>query len=179
MITPIINLINQLQMKTALPTLMFLFLFTCLLASHSQAEDKSTAPLQFNLSALLKASIQFYNGNSEKVDRFLRKLNSRNHAQVCVCEILDLENNNNQYSGVALFSQKTNTGDLGREYRAASKVIEQEARHMKEFFFDRVKVTKKIAANTDCISLYWRMNSLPGGVKMFDIIDADIRSASR
>ena len=167
-------------MKTVLRTRFLLVVLASFTFTLAKANNEKTSPYQFSISEFVKATVQFLHANPSKASNFLQKLKEKNTSRICVCEIMDLQNNNSEFSGVALFSEKTNNGDVSRDIHKAEKVMDQEKKHMKELFFDKVKVTNKITAATDCLSLYMKLNRGTGGtdgIKMYDILDADILSA--
>jgi hypothetical protein len=117
------------------------------------------------------------NYNAETL--FEKVKNQRNTARVCVCQVLNLKNNNNDFENVALFSERTNYGDLTADYKSASQLLVSENKHLKSFFFDKVEVVNKITAPTDCVSLYLKMKSQNEELKLYDILNADINRVKK
>lgn len=173
--TGIDNLIKQLKMKTSIRALTLLLVFLCTSISSLRANETSVSPIQFNLKSFIRASVEFINKETMNADKLLQKLmNEKNTAKVCVCEIMELKSNNYQFQNVAVLSEKTNNGDLSADYETASKLLGKERKHLKKFFFDVIKVTQKITAATDCISLYLAIHKSAADLKLYDILDADI-----
>src|SRR5690606_36167040 len=98
-------------LRTRFSTLFIAILLTSSLSAT--AGDEAVRPSQFNLKAFVRASLNFIGGNSYKADALVEKLQSKPTDRVCVCEIMELQNNNATYSNVALLSEKTNNGDMG------------------------------------------------------------------
>jgi hypothetical protein len=152
-----------------------LVLALCLYGVHTIAGEKGTNPVSFRLKAFVNSSVQFMSGNAMNADRLIGKLRSgKNTARICVCEVMQLANNNDAYDQVALMSEKTNNGDLSADYKTATGLLSNEKKHMKEFFFDVLKVTRRISAPVDCVTLYLQLRSGTADMKMYDILDADI-----
>jgi hypothetical protein len=162
-------------MKTSIRTLSLAFVFLCVTVSSISANDSTASPAQFTLKSFIKASVQFMNNKNMNADMLLQMMANQNStAKVCVCEIMELKSNNYQFQNVAVLSEKTNNGDLTADYKSASKLLSKERKHMKDFFFDVIKVTEKFTAATDCVSLYLMLRRDAVDLKLYDILDADI-----
>lgn len=149
-----------------------------LLTVAAQAGDEAVRPSQFNLSAFVKSSVNFMNGKSaRKAEALLEKVRTQQTDKICVCEIMELQNNNAEFTNVAVFAEMVNNGNMGKGYKTAEREIAKEKRQMKAMFFDQVKVNTKMAVATDCLSLYMKLNQENINIKMYDILDADVRSA--
>ncbi|MFT3702346.1 MAG: hypothetical protein QM802_08255 [Agriterribacter sp.] len=165
-------------MKTFLRTrFCSLFIVLSLVTLSAKAGDDAVRPSQFNLKAFAKASLNFVGADAYRAEALIDKLKSKQTDRVCVCEIMELQNNNVQYSNVAVLAEKTNNGDMGKEYKIAERQITQEKKQMKAQLFDDVKVNTRIAVATDCISLYIKLRQEKAGLKLYDILDADVRAA--
>lgn len=175
----IVNLIKSTKMKSCLRTrfcslsIMFFLLGTL----SVKAGDDAVRPHQFDLAKLVRASVNFIGGNAGKTEVLLERLKNKQTNRVCVCEIMELQNTNAQYTNVAVLAEKTNNGDMGRDYKVAERQITQEKKQMKAQFFDQIKVNTRIAVATDCLSLYVKLRQETTGLKLYDILDADVRSA--
>ncbi len=166
-------------MKTNLLFRLFLLVIAGSILLPAKAKNLTTVPYQFNISIFIKLSVKYLNDNSAKTELLLKKLREKDKSHICVCEIMDLQNNNGEFRSVALLSEKKNNGDIGRGYRTAGKILNLEKKHMKDFFFDHLKVNHRISATTDCISLYMKLSQGGEGIAIYDILDADIRSSGR
>lgn len=162
-------------MKTSIRTFCSVLVILCTSFSSLQANESVASPVQFNLKSFIRASVQFMSKETMNADKLMQKmLNEKNTAKVCVCEIMELKSNNYEFQNVAVLSQKTNNGDLTADYKTASQLLSKEKKHMQNFFFDVVKVTGKITAATDCVSLYLAIRRNAADLKLYDILDADI-----
>ncbi|MGN6492397.1 MAG: hypothetical protein ACTHLE_10420 [Agriterribacter sp.] len=165
-------------MKTSLRTrFCSLFIVCSIITLAAKADGGVVRPAQFNLSAFVKASVNFMGGKSAKADILLEKLKAKRGDRICVCEIMELQNNNASFTDVAVFAEKMNNGDMGKGYKTAEREITKEKKQMKAMFFDGMKVNTKIAVATDCLSLYMKLRQNTHGLKLYDILDADARSA--
>jgi hypothetical protein len=145
-------------MKTFLRTrFCSLFIVLSLVSFSAKAGDDAVRPSQFDLKIFVKASLNFMGGNAFKAEALLNKLKEKQTDRVCVCEIMELQNNNAQFSNVAVLAEKTNNGDMGKEYKVAERQINHEKKQMKAQMFDQVKVNTRIAVATDCLSLYIKL----------------------
>jgi len=163
-------------LNTRLSSLIIAFLLT-LSGLTAIAGDEAARPAQFDLRELVKASLNFLSGNTHKANAILTNLEARETDVVCVCEIMELKNNNMRVSDIAVLAEKTNYGDVGREYKTAERLIKKEKKQMKSEFFDDIKVTTRIAVATDCVSLYMKLRQGTTGLQLYDILDADVRTA--
>ena len=97
--------------------------------------------------------------------------------KVCACQILEVNSNNEKVENLALFAEASSYGDLTREQKIATSVLEKERKNMKYFFYSRIKLRQTIVAAMDCKKLFQQLQTGDSPVKMYDIIDADIRTA--
>ena len=139
----------------------------------AKANNGTVRPEQFSLIAFLKASFQVFNGNSLKVEVFLENLKSKTENTVCVCEIMELRNNNVHISNVAVFAEKTHKGNMGNEYKMAERMISRERKQMKQVYFDAVKTNARLAVATNCLSLYMKLKEATPELKLYDILGVD------
>jgi hypothetical protein len=94
-------------------------------------------------------------------------------AKVCACQILRVESKNEKETFIAVFAQAVNTGDLSFNFASASTVLEKEKKHLKDFFFTKIKTTENVTAATECSMLYKNIQIKYADVKMYDVLDAD------
>lgn len=94
-------------------------------------------------------------------------------AKVCACQILRVASNNEEEKFVAVFAQGTNNGDLSANFATASSIVEKEKKHMKAFFYSKIKTAENVTAATPCSQLYKNIQVKYANVKMYDILDAD------
>jgi hypothetical protein len=154
------------------------------LIASATAGERNVDPVRRppSITATIRNAVQFMpvgNMNAEQFLNRLQALRRNKQSHVCVCEIMKLENNNDQYEEVALLSEKIDNGDLSAEYKVAGKQLVTERQRLKELFFDVVKVTEKVNAPVDCVTLYLLMAGRYDDLKMYDILDSDILNAKR
>jgi hypothetical protein len=97
-------------------------------------------------------------------------------AKVCACQILRVQSKNETETVIAVFAQAVNTGELSFNYASATTVLEKEKKHLKDFFFTKIKTTENVTAATECSTLYKNIQVKYAGVKMYDVLDADALS---
>jgi len=97
-------------------------------------------------------------------------------AKVCACQILRVESNNEEQNFIAVFAQATNTGDLSFNFASANTVLEKEKKHLKNFFYTKIKTAENVTAATECSAMYKNIQVKYANVKMYDVLDADALS---
>lgn len=97
-------------------------------------------------------------------------------AKVCACQILRVASKNEKEAIIAVFAQATNNGDLSFGYASAMNVLDKEKKHLKDFFFTKIKTTENVTAATTCSMLYKNIQVKYADVKMYDVLDADALS---
>ena len=153
--------------------LMMLFILAGAISSAHANED-AARPGLFNLNLFVQATVDMAKPGSAAARQLLDNTRNSNTNSVCVCEIVELQNNNAQFSDVAIFAEKTNNGDLGREYKIAEQKISKEKKQMKAMFFEKVKTQTKIAATSNCFSLYLQLKGRYPELKLYDILNGNI-----
>lgn len=162
-------------MKQSLLTRFYVIVFLLVASGTAKAGEDAVRPFQFDLKILAKMSINSFN-KTTNVGQLLSRIEPQKN-RVCVCEIMEAENNNNVFANLVVLSEKENDGDLSKSYRVAEQQISAEKKQMKAIYFDKLRVNTKIAAATDCMSLYLKLNQKNNDFKLYDILNADIRSA--
>jgi len=94
-------------------------------------------------------------------------------AKVCACQVLRVESKNEKETFIAVFAQATNNGDLSFDFASATMVLEKEKKHLKDFFYTKIKTTENVTAATECSRLYKNIQVKYANVKMYDVLDAD------
>ncbi len=150
-------------------------LFLLAVTGIAEAGENAVRPFQFDLKVLAGMSIQSFN-NSTQVNRLLSRIEPLKN-RICVCEILEAENNNQAFKNLVVLAEKENDGDLSKSYRIAEQQISTEKKQMKAIYFDKLRVNIKMAVATDCMSLYLKLNQKNNDFRLYDILNADIRSA--
>jgi hypothetical protein len=133
-------------------------------ASNFKANDLEALP----------SKIQFNHRNFAAILVDFDKLtNDKNVTKVCACQLLSVNSGNREVSNVAVFSEKINNGDLSADFAVATEVLENERKHMKSFFYDKVKIIAKQVVATDCRTMYNQLKVQYDDLKMYEVLDAD------
>ena len=135
---------------------------TGLFAGNSSVRPFSPLPAKFLISV-------------KKLDSnfIAEKIASHKIVKICSCQILNVQSNNYDHRKVAVFAEKTNNGNFSADSRVAKEAIEKEKKHLKAFFYDKLKVVGHVAESSDCKSLYVKLKSADEDLVMYDILDAD------
>ena len=96
--------------------------------------------------------------------------------KICACQILQVNSSNENIARLAVFAEKRSNGELEYEQKIAKSVLDKEKKNMKLLFYPKMKLIQSITSFTDCQTLYKQLQLLNDGVKMYEIVDADIRS---
>ena len=141
-----------------MPVILILISFTL------QAKDLGALPkkIVFN-SPTFVASITTYEKNYD----------SKPVLKVCACQLLTIKTKNQQDENVAVFSEKINNGDLSADFAVATQVLEKEKKHMKAFFYEKVKVIDRKVVATDCKTFYKQLKVQNDNLIMYELLDAD------
>ncbi|MEO6313923.1 MAG: hypothetical protein ABIU63_11320 [Chitinophagaceae bacterium] len=105
-----------------------------------------------------------------------KSLFEADRAKVCACQILRVASNNENEKLIAVFAQSTNNGELSADFATATSVLEKEKKHMKAFFYTKIKIAENVTAPTPCSTLYKNIQVKYSNVKMYDVLDADALS---
>ena len=97
-------------------------------------------------------------------------------AKVCACQVLRVESKNEKATFIAVFVQAVNNGDLIYNFASAATVLEKEKKHLKDFFFTKIKTTENVTAATECSMLYKSIRIKYADIKLYDVLDADALS---
>jgi hypothetical protein len=77
---------------------------------------------------------------------------------------------------IAVFAESVNNGDLASDFTTAYSVLQKEKRHLKDFFFTKIKVYAKVTSVFSCHSLYYSLKLKYDGLKMYDVLNVDALS---
>jgi hypothetical protein len=94
-------------------------------------------------------------------------------ARICSCQILDLASSNYSERRVVLLAEKTSQGS-SRDYVMARKHLQKEKKHLKEMFYDKVKVVAESQSVGSCKSFYFKLKTADSRLQLYEILDADI-----
>jgi hypothetical protein len=127
---------------------------------------KSVQKLDSFLSSVLVVSVKSATADgSEK---------TASSARICSCQILNLESSNYNHRHIAVFAEKTNHGSSS-DFSTAKNRIEKEKKHLKQLFYDKVKVVAEVNSTGTCHAMYIRLKSNDSDLQVYDILNADIR----
>jgi len=153
-------------MKLTFPNRIMLAMLI-LVSFSTQANELGALPrkILFN-SPVFVTSVKTYD----------KDYNNKLVTKVCACQLLTVTSKNQQIENVAVFSEKINNGDITADFAVATKVLEQEKKHMKMFFYEKVKVVGKQVVATDCKTFYKQLKVQYDDLKMYELLDADVIS---
>jgi len=163
-------------MKTIIRTAMLSMALIVALNLPSFASGENATPYSFNYAVLYKSIVMNKKAIEASIAVHTKSAAKSSTLKVCSCEILRMKSTNDEFQNVAVMSEKVNNGDISNDLKIAAAVIAQEKKQMKDRFFDVVKTNKKISAATDCRSLITVLQASYDDLKVYDIIDADVRS---
>ena len=150
-------------MKLTFPNRIMLVMLI-LVTSSTQANEFGALPgkLVFN-APLFVTSVKTYDNN----------YNNKLVTKVCACQLLTVTSKDRQIENVALFSEKINNGDVSADFAVATEVLEKEKKHMKSYFYEKIKVVGKQVVATDCKTFYKQLKVQYNDLKMYELLDAD------
>lgn len=96
--------------------------------------------------------------------------------KVCACQILQVSSNNEEEKYIAVFAQGTSSGNTSGNLNTAMTVLEKEKKHLKAFFYTKIKTAENVTATTECSRLYKNIQVKYNNIKMYDVLDADALS---
>jgi len=93
--------------------------------------------------------------------------------RICSCQILDLESSNYNQQRVVLLAEKTGHGG-SKDFTVARNHIQKEKKHLKQLFYDKVKLVAETQGTGSCRSLYFKLKTADSRLQLYEILDADI-----
>jgi len=163
-------------MKTIIRTAMLSMALVVALNLPSFASGENAMPYSFNYAVLYKSIVMNKKAIEASIAENAKSAAKSSTLKVCSCEILRMKSTNDEFQNVAVMSEKINNGDISSDLKIAASIIAQEKKQMKDRFYDVVKTSKKVSAATDCKSLITVLKASYDDLKVYDIIDADVRS---
>jgi hypothetical protein len=100
------------------------------------------------------------------VSASFEKLDSILSNQVSVMEIKEDRD-------VALLAEKKNDGSR-TAYAIAKNRIQKEKKHLKQMFYDKIKVVSEIQETGSCKELFYRLKTANVRLQLYEILNADI-----
>ena len=93
--------------------------------------------------------------------------------KICSCQVLNLESSNFDHRYVVLLAEKKNDGSAAA-YAIARDRIQKEKKHLKQMFYDKVKVVSEMEGTGSCKEMYYRLRKADVSLKLYEILNADI-----
>lgn len=138
------------------------------------ASAKPLRSFSFKISQIKLLNV-FLSGSAQAQTEKGRAMSSKvkeTAGRVCSCQILDLESSNYKYHHVVLLAEKTNFGSIS-DYGIARNHIEKEKKHLKQMFYDKIKMVSEIHRAVSCSSLYFTLKSADSQLQLYEILNAD------
>ena len=155
-------------MKTLIRTAMLCLVTMVTLQTSTFANGEYAMPFSFNYKTFVK-SLATLTSNSENASK-------KSGARICSCQLLSVRSNNEDIKNMALYSEKINNGDVSADMKIAAAVLSAERKNIRMQFFNDVKVSRTVTAMTDCNTMIAEMKAADQTLKVYDVLDADIRS---
>jgi hypothetical protein len=93
--------------------------------------------------------------------------------KICSCQILNLASSNFDHRYVVLLAEKKSDGS-GTAYTVAKNRIQKEKKHLKQMFYDKVKLVSKTQATGSCKDMFYRLRKINVSLQLYEILNADI-----
>jgi hypothetical protein len=100
------------------------------------------------------------------------ELNS-SEGKICSCQVLNLESSNYDHRYVVLLAEKKNDGS-GAAYAIAKNRIQKEKKHLKQMFYDKIKVVSEVQGTGSCKAMFYRLRTADVSLQLYEILNADI-----
>jgi hypothetical protein len=100
---------------------------------------------------------------------------SNSTARICSCQVLNLESSNYDHRYVVLLAEKTNDGS-GTAFVLARNRIQKEKKHMKQMFYDKIKVVSEMQGTGSCKSMFYQLRTADSHLQLYEILNADINN---
>ena len=93
--------------------------------------------------------------------------------KICSCQVLNLESSNFDHRYVVLLAEKKGDSN-GSAYAVAKNRIQKEKKHLKQMFYDKIKVVSEIQGAGSCKEMFYRLRTADVSLKLYEILNADI-----
>lgn len=100
---------------------------------------------------------------------------SNSTGRICSCQILNLESSNYNYRYVVLLAEKTNDGS-GTAFALARNRLQKEKKHLKQMFYDKIKVVSEMQGTGSCNSMFYQLRTADSNLQLYEILNADINN---
>lgn len=148
----------------------------CLSLLNVFASGESNAPYRYSRQILAK-SIRVFTEKFVSADTRNTAANTstpKSSSKICACQILHMQSNNYNHPNVVLLAEKTINGDLSSDAAKAKVALETEKKHLKNYFYSKIKVQQMLIDGTDCKSMFRKLKSDNNDLLLYEILDADI-----
>ncbi len=99
---------------------------------------------------------------------------SSSAGKICSCQVLNLESSNFDHRYVVLLAEKKNDGN-GTAYTIAKNRIQKEKKHLKQMFYDKIKVVSEMQGAGSCKEMFYRLRTADESLRLYEILNADIK----
>jgi hypothetical protein len=96
--------------------------------------------------------------------------------KICTCELVKLTYDDYKKDYVALMAEKTSNRKIKLDYKIAAFELWKERKYLSTVFVSGVQLIEKINETGSCENLYKKLSVKHKGLKMYSIIDMDVRS---
>jgi hypothetical protein len=111
-----------------------------------------------------------------KKEKSIIDSNKSNASAVCACQVLQLRSNNEKLDNVILLAEKYIGGKMSLSARRNLKsMIEKEKSHMKNLFFDKIRIVEKRMNNDNCKTLLTFMQTRYSNLIVYNVLNAKSR----
>jgi hypothetical protein len=93
--------------------------------------------------------------------------------KICSCQVLNLESSNFDHRYVVLLAEKKNDGSEAA-FAIAKNRIQKEKKHLKQMFYDKIKVVSEMQGTGSCKEMFYRLRTADVSLKLYEILNADI-----
>jgi hypothetical protein len=93
--------------------------------------------------------------------------------KICSCQVLNLESSNFDHRYVVLLAEKRSDG-TGSAYTIAKNRIQKEKKHLKQMFYDKIKVISEKQGTGSCKEMFYRLRTADVSLQLYEILNADI-----
>jgi hypothetical protein len=93
--------------------------------------------------------------------------------KICSCQVLNLASSNFDHRYVVLLAEKKNDGNAAA-YAIAKNRIQKEKKHLKQMFYDKIKVVSEMQGAGSCKDMFYRLRTADVSLKLYEILNADI-----
>jgi len=147
--------------------------FFCLFSSSLQAGDGQIRPQsRFLVNSSQLTGVDSFLNRKLTGQRGTENTESSSGLRICSCQILNLESSNYDHRAVVLLAEKSSSGK-NSDFRKAKDRIQKEKKHLKELFYDKIRVVAETEATGSCKSLFFRLKHSNDSLQLYEILNAD------